>query len=102
MMQGDSYKIPIEILAEDGVVDPTVLSEVEVVLGRLVKTLSSGAISYDASKQEFLVPVSQKETMYMPQTVRAQVRVKLKDSEDVIGIDLGEIDVTSTLSKVVL
>ena len=45
MMQGDSYKIPIEILAEDGATDPTVFDEVEIVFGRIVKTLSSGAVT---------------------------------------------------------
>lgn len=102
MMQGDSYNIPIEILAEDGATDPTVFDEVEIVFGHIVKTLSSGAITYDASKKEFLFPFTQRETMNMPQKVKAQVRVKLNGSEDVIGIELGEIDIAKTMSKAVL
>ena len=102
MMQGDQYNIRIEILAEDGATDPTVFDEVEIVFGNIVKTLSSGEITYDVSKKEFLFPVTQKETMNMPPKVKAQVRVKLNGSNDVIGIDLGEVDVAKTLSKAVL
>lgn len=102
MMQGDSYNIPIEILAEDVATDPTVFEEIEIVFGHTVKTLSSGAITYDESKKEFLFPISQKESMNMPNKVKAQLRVKLNGSEDVIGINLGEVDVEKTLSKLVL
>lgn len=102
MMQGDSYKIPIELLADDGVTDPTVFDEVEIVIGSMVKTMSSGAITYDQESKVFLFPVSQKETMNLPQKVNAQVRVKLNGSNDVIGVDLGKIDVSKTMSKAVL
>lgn len=102
MMQGDSYKIPIEILAENGATDPTVFDEVEIVVGSMRKTMTSGEITYSQEDKFFLFPVSQKETMNLPQMVKAQVRVKLNGSEDVIGIDLGEIDVAKTMSKAVL
>lgn len=102
MMQGDSYKIPIEILAENGATDPTVFDEVEIVVGSMRKTMTGGEITYSQEDKFFLFPVSQKETMNLPQMVKAQVRVKLNGSEDVIGIDLGEIDVAKTMSKAVL
>lgn len=102
MMQGDSYKIPIEILAEDGVTDATVFEDVEIVFGSLVKTMAKNQISYDTGRKVFLFPISQKESMNMPQKVKAQVRVKLNGSGDVIGVDLGEIDIDKTLSKAVL
>ena len=102
MMQGDSYNIPIEILAEDGATDPAVFENVEIVIGSLVKTMAKQQISYDAKEKVFLFPISQKESMNMPQKAKAQVRVKLNGSNDVIGIDLGEIDVAKTLSKAVL
>lgn len=102
MMQGDQYNIPIEILADDGVTDPTVFDEVEIVIGSLVKTMRKQQVSYDAEERAFLFPISQKESMNMPNKVKAQVRVKPKGSEDVFGIDLGEIDVAKTMSKAVL
>lgn len=102
MMQGDQYNIPIEILAEDGATDPTLFQDVEIVFGSLVKTMAKEQISYDAEGKVFLFPLSQKESMNMPQKVKVQVRVKLNGSEDVIGCDLGEIDVAKTMSKAVL
>lgn len=102
MMQGDSYNIHIEILADDGVTDPTVFEDVEIVIGSLVKSMAKGQISYDESEKVFLFPLSQKETMNMPQKVTVQARVKLNGSGNVIGIDLGEIDIKKTLSKAVL
>ena len=53
-------------------------------------------------KKVLLFPLSQKESMNMPNKVKAQVRVKLNGSGDVIGIDLGEIDITKTMSRAVL
>ncbi|MBQ5900231.1 MAG: hypothetical protein IIW86_00060 [Clostridia bacterium] len=102
MMQGDQYNIPIEILADDGVTDPTVFDDVEIVIGPLVKTMVKEQISYDTERKVFLFPLLQKESMNMPQKAKAQVRVKLNGSEDVIGVDLGEIDVAKTMSKAVL
>ena len=102
MMQGDSYKIPIEIIADGGVTEPSVFSEVEIVFGHIVKRLSKGEVSYDAVGKVFLFPMSQKESMNLPQKVSVQVRVKTKDSKDVIGVNLGEIDIEKTLSKAVL
>lgn len=102
MMQGDSYNIPIEILVEGGATDPTVFDEVEIVFGSLVKTMGKDQISYDTDQKVFLFPISQKESMNMPNKVKAQVRVKPKGSDDVFGADLGEIDITKTMSKAVL
>ena len=102
MMQGDSYNIPIEILAENGATDPTVFDEVEIGIGSLVKTMGKHQVSYDAGEKVFLFPISQTESMNMPNKVKAQVRVKLNGSNDVIGIGLGEIDIAKTMSKAVL
>ena len=76
--------------------------EVEIVIGSMRKTLTNEEITYSYEDKCFLFPVSQKETMNLPSKTNAQVRVKLKGSNDVFGIDLGEIDVAKTLSKAVL
>lgn len=102
MMQGDSYKVPIEILVDDGITDASLFDEVEIVIGSMVKTLSSGVVTYDYNNKVFLFPVSQKESMNLGSKVKAQVRVKPKNTENVIGIELGMIDVAKTLSKAVL
>lgn len=102
MMQGDAYKIPIEILAEDGVADETLFDEVEIVIGTMVKTMSRGEITYDTENKVFLFPISQKESMKLGAKADCQVRVKPNSTNDVIGVILGEIDVAKTLSKAVL
>lgn len=102
MMQGDSYNIPIEIMAEESVADPSVFAEVEIVFGSLVKKMTKNEISFDEKEKVYLFPISQLESMNMPERVKAQVRVKLKGSGNVIGISLGEVSIDRTMSKAVL
>lgn len=102
MMQGDAYNIPIEIMVDDGVADKTLFDEVEIVIGNIVKTMSSGEITYDNENKVFLFPISQKESMKLGAKADCQVRVKPNGTNDVIGVNLGEIDVVKTLSKAVL
>jgi hypothetical protein len=102
MMQGDAYNIPIEIMADDGIADETLFDEVEIVIGTMVKTMSSGEITYDTENKVFLFPLSQKESMKLGAKADCQVRVKPNGTNDVIGVNLGEIDVDKTLSKAVL
>ncbi len=103
IMQGDAYSIPVEILADDGPADETLFDEVEIVIGRLRKTMSSGEITYDKDNKVFLFPVSQAETFAMAAaTMGAQARVKPKGSNKVIGIPLEQIQVNASRSKEVL
>lgn len=102
MMQGDAYNIPIEIMVDDGIADKTLFDEVEIVIGTMVKTMSSGAITYDTENKVFLFPISQKESMKLGAKAEAQVRVKPNNTDNVFGVELGEIDVAKTLSKAVL
>ena len=102
IMQGDAYSIPVEILADGGPADETLFDEVEIVIGRLRKTLSSGEVTYDKDNKVFLFPVSQAETFSMKATMPAQARVKLKGTNRVIGIPLKSVSVTHSNSKEVL
>ena len=63
-MQGDSYKVPIEVLAEDGVTDPTVFDDVEIVLWSLIKIMAKEQISYDTEKGAFISSVTKREYEY--------------------------------------
>jgi hypothetical protein len=102
MMQGDAYNIPVEIMVDDGIADDTLFDDVEIVIGTMVKTMSSGEITYDTENKVFLFPISQKESMKLGAKADCQVRVKPNGTNDVIGVNLGEIDVAKTLSKAVL
>ena len=103
IMQGDAYNIPVEILADDGPADETLFDEVEIVIGKLRKTMSSGEITYDKDAKVFLFPVTQSETFAMAaSTMGAQARVKPKGTDKVIGIALKNVSVNGSRSQEVL
>ena len=103
IMQGDQYAVPVEILTSDGrPARGDTFAEVEIVIGDMRKTLTSGEVTYDADGQVFLFPLTQEETFTMrdlPQ--KAQLRVKTK-SGDVVGRNLGYIIIGVSQSKEVL
>lgn len=103
IMQGDQYALPIELMAKDGTpLSPDTLADVEVVVGTMRKTMSRGAIVYDAERGVFLFPLTQEETFAMrDQRYKVQLRVKTTGG-DVVGIYLGEIIVDMSKSKEVL
>lgn len=102
MLQGDSYALPISIAVDGGVADNSCFADVEICVGALRKTIAANEIKYDTARQVFLFPLTQEETMAMSYKQLVQVRVKLKDSGNVIGVDLGQINVGQSISKVVL
>ena len=103
MMQGDSYGIPIEIKQKDGeVVTPTVVEDVEIAVGHIIKTFKTGGVGYDATEGKWVFILTQEESFKLPaSTVKAQVRV-MWDETHVEGASLGYIDVEESLSKEVL
>lgn len=102
-MQGDAYNIPIKLQVDGGIADISMFSEVEITIGNIRKTLSNNNISFDASKKVFLFPLSQKESFnlivgeYIP-----EVRVKIAESDEVLGTKLEKILVVKSKSKAVL
>lgn len=101
MMQGDSYKLRVEILSPDNtVLTPDDLKDVEVTIGSLRKTYSAREVKYEDG--EWLVPLTQEETFKLPAArVKAQVRVKWPDG-NVEGASLGQVSNHESLSKEVL
>jgi hypothetical protein len=102
MMQGDQYKLPIELKEADGsFVTQEEIKDIEVFIGTVRKMLSSGEIEFDPLDNVFYVSLSQKETFMMHGDVSVQARV-LFLSGDVVGVDLGKINFAKATSKVVL
>lgn len=101
MMQGDGYSLPIEIHRADGtVVTDADVTDVEVSLGSVRKTLQQGEVAFSDGK--WLFPVTQQETFSLEaQRQRCQIRVLWNDGI-VEGVSLGEILVTESLSREVL
>jgi hypothetical protein len=102
MMQGDQYRLPIELKDADGTfVTREEVKDLEVFVGTTRKMLSKGEIDFDTLENVFYVSLSQKETFMMRGDVSVQARV-LFLSGDVVGIDLGKLNFAQATSKVVL
>lgn len=102
VMQGDAYSVAFAIASEDGEVTAEQVLDVEIIIGDMRKTYAAGEVSYDAENRCFVFPLSQEETLHLPNApLTCQVRCKFM-SGDVIGTDLGKIDVKRSASKVVL
>lgn len=101
-MQGDQYRIPIELKHSDGsFVTQEELKDMEVFVGNVRKMLSKNEVVFESLENVFYVHLKQEETFRMNGDVSVQVRV-LFPSGDVVGIDLGKINFVKATSKVVL
>ena len=102
MMQGDQYKIPVELKGADGVpITQSEIKDLEIFVGRFRKTLSDRSVSFEESESLFYVFVTQKETFMLHGEVELQARI-LFLSGDVVGINLGTVNFEKATSKVVL
>ena len=101
MMRGDSYEIAITLTDEENQpIAPADVSEVEISLGDIIKTYSSGEVIYDDGK--WLFPVAQDETLSTVAAVSTlQVRVKYLLG-DVVGAKVGNVYIVPSSSNEVL
>lgn len=102
MMQGDQYRLPIQLKYADGTfVTREEVKDMEVFFGTTRKMLSNGEIEFEPLENMFYVFLRQNETFLMRGEVSVQARV-LFLSGDVVGIDLGKLNFAQSISKVVL
>lgn len=103
MMQGDSYSLAIEILNAYGTpVTDADVSNVEITIGNLRKSMKDGTVVYSSGDGVWKFPLSQEETFrYLPSRVKGQVRLVWKNGE-VEGIKLDDILVGESISREVL
>lgn len=102
MMQGDQFRLPVELKDADGTfVTREEVKDIEVFVGTTRKMLSKGEIEFEPLENVFYVFLSQNETFMMRGDVSVQARV-LFLSGDVVGINLGKINFEKATSKVVL
>ena len=102
MMQGDQYRIPVELKDEDGTpVTQSEIKDLEIFVGPFRKLLSDGGVSFEETENIFYVSVTQKETFMLHGDVKVQARV-LFLSGDVVGINLGTVNFEKATSKAVL
>lgn len=102
IMQGDQYAIPIIGKQNGKPLDMTTIDEVEFVIGKMRK-LYPGEVVLD-EEGRFLFPLTQQETFAVQRSSQhIQIRVKFKgDPPVVVGVDVGDIYVADSISKVVL
>ena len=102
MMQGDQYRLLIELKDADGTfVTLEEVKDMEDFVGTTRKMLSKGEIEFEPLENVFYVSLSQKDTFMMFGSVSVQARL-LFLSGDVVGVDLGKINFTQATSNVVL
>ena len=102
MMQGDAYGLPFEIMTGNGLADGETFAEIELSMAHLRKSLTQREIKYLPEEKAFIALLTQEETMLLHSGKQPiQLRVKTLKG-DVIGIEMGDIDVIASLSKVVL
>ena len=101
MMRGASYNIAITLTDDENQpITPADVAEVEISLGDLIKTYSSGDVIYDDGK--WLFPVTQSETLSTVAAVSTlQVRVKYLLG-DVVGAKVGNVYLVPSSSNEVL
>lgn len=101
MMQGDQYRLPIEVKTTEGNAKPSTFDDLEIFVGSVRKTLGKGEVSYNDENETFLVPLTQQETFRLRGDVEVQLRCKFPDG-DVVGISAGIVNFEKSTSRVVL
>lgn len=107
MMQGDSYNIPVSLKLNGNVLTPQDVSEIEICIGEnLRKTLSGGTVGYDETTQEWFFRPTQEETLALTANESYQIiaRVKFQNGKwsDVIGIPIGQLNISDSISEEVI
>ena len=106
IMQGDSYPIYIELTQDGDVLVPEMISELEVCVGdKLRKTYSNGEVKFDKEKNQWYIHPTQEETLGLnPDSYPVYVRVRYKNTamEEVVGLRVGRITVTDSISEAVI
>ena len=101
IMQGDAYDIPIIIKVDGEAVTDQTATVVEVCIGDVVKKTPD--VNYSADAGAWVIRLTQADTFAMPVgMIGCQTRVKLANSDDVIGCQLPPVPVTRSKSREVL
>ena len=106
IMQGDSYPIYIELTQDSEILMPEMIAELEICVGeQLRKLYSSGDVKFDREYGQWYIYPTQAETLALqPGSYQVFVRVRYKntETEEVVGVRVGRITVTDSISEVVI
>ena len=103
LLQGNTYKINVEIKVDDSDIDINDIEKIQFTFGRKVEKIYDGEnddVTY-AGNNIFVVKLTQEDTFKFDGTVDYQIRVKFKDGE-VKGIEPEQWDILESITKEVL
>ena len=101
MAQGDQRYIPFGIQQQGTPISNDSIIAIEFTVGNLIK-IFPGEVIYNEQSNTYNFPVMQEETFQFKNVVDYQVRIKYNGDDDftnVIGSNIGKIDVLKSLSK---
>lgn len=106
IMRGDSYPIYIELLQDNTILAPEMVAEIEVCIGESMRKLySRNEVMFDQSSGRWYIRPSQQETLAWTESaynVIARVKYANMDLPEVLGMNVGRINVVDTFSKEVI
>ena len=106
IMQGDSYPIYFDLKQDGKVLTPVMVAEMEVCVGEgFSKLYSEGGVMFDEESRQWYIHPSQTETMALDvntHSVIARIRYNGTTPEEVIGVKIGWIEVTDSISEAVI
>lgn len=107
IMQGDSYRIYINLTQNGKILTPEMIAEVEVYVGAgLRKLFSQGGVMFDKNTKRWYIHPSQEETLALQADTTYDVLVRIRYNEkepaEVVGLNVGRITVTDSISEAVI
>ena len=102
MTRGDAGYVPLKIksfaMADVESIEFTIHN-----ISKMYRSDGSGEVTYDSDSEVFNFPISQAESLALPDTnVGIQARVMFVDSFKVQGTDTKQVDIGEVLSEVII
>ena len=102
IMQGDQYGLLFKVTVDKQPATADAFDDLEITVGPLSKRMSTGEITYDPSLQGFVFSLTQEESFGLRGLKQVQLRPKFADTGYVRGVDLGQVEIVTSLSTEVL
>lgn len=106
IMQGDSYPIFIELTHSKSPLTPDMVEEIEVYVGETLRKLySTKGVMFDETTSRWYIHPSQQETLNLEagsHAVTVRIRYSGLNYEDVVGMNVGRINVIDGVSEAVI
>ena len=106
IMQGDSYPIYIALTQDGDVLTPDLIAELEVCVGDQLRYLyTDGNVYFDRDENQWFIHPTQQETLSLDvgsYLIAVRIRYKTSGMEEVVGVNVGRIQVKDSISEAVI